>query len=561
MLNNTKVLYRLMLVVILGAVGLSIFAAVGLSALKSNLLAERQFKTREQIETVNSLVLALAKEGQEAGLPSEAVQQRAMKLVSSLRYSGNQYFWINSMSGEMLMHPTNQKLVGTSITDLKDANGNRIFADMIDLVRREGGGFYHYWWQTPQESAPREKVSYVVGVPQWNWVIGTGLYVDDVDTTFWQQARTLGALGAAILLVTGSVAFLITRGVTRALGTLGDTMTRLAEGDLEVAVPCTAQRDEIGGMARTVQIFKERGLEVRQLQEAAEAQKASAAAEQKRAMNALADSFEASVKGVVGSVAGAAARMQDSAESMSAVSEQATRQSEAVGTAAEQATANVQTVAAAAEELSSSVAEIGRQVEQASRIAGQAVEQARHNRAIVEGLAQAATRIGDVVGLITDIASQTNLLALNATIEAARAGEAGKGFAVVANEVKSLANQTAKATEEIAQQINGVQGATKEAVGAIESISTTIGQISEISATIASAVEEQGAATHEIARNVEQAASGTRQVSANIGDVNRAATEVGRSATDVLGAATDLTEQAEKLSAEVDSFIARVRAA
>ncbi len=559
MFKNTKVMLRLMIVVLLGALGLMVFATVSLRSLNANLLSERQSKTHEQIETAVSLVNELIKEGQAEGLSTEAMQKRAMSLVSGLRYSGNQYFWINSMSGEMLMHPTNPKLVGTQITDLKDANGNKFFANMIDLVRREGGGFYNYWWQTPQDPHPREKVSYVIGVPQWNWVIGTGIYIDDVGATFWREARTLGMVGLVILLVSGGAAFAITRGVTRPLARLGDTMTELADGNLDVGIPYAEQRDEIGAMARTVQVFKERGLEVRRLQDAAERQKEQAAAEQKAAMNALADSFEASVKAVVQSVAGAAVRMRDSAASMSSVSETATRQSEAVGAAAEDATANVQTVSAATEELSASVAEIGRQVEQSSRIANEAVAQARANREIVEGLAQAATRIGDVVGLITDIASQTNLLALNATIEAARAGEMGKGFAVVAGEVKNLATQTARATSEISDQITGVQGATRDAVTAIENISATIGQISEISAVIAAAVEQQGAATHEIARNVEQAAIGTRAVSTNIVDVSRATGETGRAANEVLTAATDLTAQAETLAAEVDGFIARVR--
>ena len=560
MFANARVLFRLMIVVALGALGLIIFATVSLRSLDDNLLTERQLKTREQIENVTSLVHALAEDGRAAGLSQADIQARVMKTVAALRYSGNQYFWINSLSGEMLMHPTNAKLVGTSITELKDANGNRIFADMIDLVRRDGGGFYHYWWQTPQDPAPREKVSYVIGLPEWGWVIGTGIYVDDVSATFWHEARVLGGVGALILLVSGSVAFFITRGVTGPLAQLGRTMRVLAEGDLTVDIPCAGRGDEIGEMARTVQVFKERGQEVQRLQAAAEAQKAEAAARQHEAMNALADGFEASVKAVVGSVSGAAGRMQGSAESMSAVSEQASRQSQAVGAAAEQATANVQTVAAAAEELAASVAEVGRQVEHSSRIAGQAVEQARHNREIVDGLAHAAQRIGDVIGLINTIAAQTNLLALNATIEAARAGEAGKGFAVVAHEVKGLATQTARATDEIAQQISSVQAATRDAVTAIESISATIGEISDISTAIASAVEEQGAATQEIARNVEQAATGTRHVSTNILDVSRAAGETGSAATDVLEAANDLSAQAERLAAEVDGFIARVRA-
>ena len=560
MFRNVKIIYRLMSVVALGAVGLIIFALVSLNSLKSELLTERQSKTKEQIETVHTMVTALAKQGADNGQELAEIQRKAMQVVSGLRYSGNQYFWINSMSGEMLMHPTNPKLVGTDIRELKDANGNRIFSDMIDIVKKQGGGFYTYWWQTPQETQARAKVSYVVGIPQWGWVVGTGIYIDDVDTAFWGEAKVLGGVGAAILLITGLVALAITRGVTMPLAVLGARMKELADGRLDVDVPYADNKDELGAMARTVQVFRERGQEVRRLQAEADAQKEHAAAERKAAMGTLANSFEASVKGVVNSVAGAAKSMQSSAQSMTAVSDQTSRQAQAVGGASEKASTNVQTVATAAEQLSVSVGEIGRQVEQASNISSEAVEQARHNREIVEGLAHAADRIGDVVKLINDIASQTNLLALNATIEAARAGEAGKGFAVVANEVKSLANQTAKATGEIAQQINGVQSATREAVGAIESISATIGRISEISAAIASAVEEQGAATQEIARNVEQAAQGTSEVSSNIGGVMQAAGEAGQAASEVLGAATELSQQAVRLSAEVDQFIERVRA-
>ncbi len=365
----------------------------------------------------------------------------------------------------------------------------------------------------------------------------------------------LGALAIGVL-----AAFMAARSITAPLAGLKEVMGVLAAGDYTAEVPGLARGDEIGAMAKAVQVFKENGLAVQRLQAEQEEQERRAEAEKRRSMHALADSFEASVKGVVETVSSASTELQGTAQSMSGVAAQANEQAMAASSASEQAAANVQTVASAAEELSSSITEIARQVTDATRIAGNAVDQAKHTDSIVKGLAEAAGRIGDVVNLITDIASQTNLLALNATIEAARAGDAGKGFAVVAGEVKNLANQTARATDEIGQQIAGVQTATTEAVSAIQAITATIDRISEISAAIASAVEQQGAATQEIARNTEQASTGTQEVTRNIGGVSEAAGEAGAAASQVLGSASELARQAEALRAQVDQFIARVRA-
>ena len=366
------------------------------------------------------------------------------------------------------------------------------------------------------------------------------------------------AVAAGAIAVIG---FLLARSVSKPVVDMTGSMKRLASGDLEAEIPAQGRADEIGEMAAAVQVFKDNAVEKVRL-EAEQAEKERQAEEEKKAMmNALADDFQASVGGVVQQVSSAATQMQSSSESMSATAEETTQQSSAVAAASEQASANVQTVATAAEELSSSIAEISRQVAQSSEMASNAVQQASDTNAKIQGLAEAAQKIGEVVELITDIAEQTNLLALNATIEAARAGDAGKGFAVVASEVKNLANQTAKATDEISSQISGVQASTEEAVGAIEAIGKTIGEIDEIAAGIASAVEEQGAATQEIARNVEQAATGTQEVSSNIGGVSQAANDTGAAATQIRDASSALSEQSERLRGEVDKFLEQVRAA
>ncbi len=376
------------------------------------------------------------------------------------------------------------------------------------------------------------------------------------------DTQKFGLVSSALAFALGGLlAWLISAGITRPVKAMTETMEKLAAGDKTVAIPATENRDEIGAMAKTVQVFKDNALRVDALQREQEEAKAHAEADKKRAMASLAQEFEAAIGGIVRALSGSASEMQAAAQTMSATAAQTSHQAIAVAAASEQATANVGTVATAGEELSSSIAEIGRQVGQSTRIAGQAVDQAKATDAKVQGLVEAAQRIGDVVKLINDIAGQTNLLALNATIEAARAGEAGKGFAVVASEVKSLANQTAKATDEIAAQINAIQGATKESVAAIQSIGQTIAQVSEIATTIAAAVEQQGAATSEIARNVQQAAKGTQEVTTNIGDVNRAATATGAAASQVLAAAGALSQQSDALRAQVDAFLAKVRTA
>jgi methyl-accepting chemotaxis protein len=370
-------------------------------------------------------------------------------------------------------------------------------------------------------------------------------------------ALTMVSIGMALgLLLAWSIGSAIAKSV---LG-MTDAMRGLAGGNTAVIVPGVGRGDEIGLMAGALQVFKDNQIAADKLQveqEAARAAKGQRAAR----LGALTRGFEAKVGELVGMVASAATELQATARSMTGTSGQATRQATNVSVAAEEASTNVQTVAAAAEQLASSINEILRQVAQSAAVAGKARDDARHTDKIVKELAEGAQKIGDVVGLISNIAGQTNLLALNATIEAARAGEAGKGFAVVASEVKGLATQTAKATGDIARQVSQIQGATQEAVASIGAIGATIGEISDIAAAIAAAVEQQGAATREIARNVQQAAAGTQEVTSNIAGVSQGANDTGAAASQVLGAAEELSRQAELLRSEVDQYIAGVKAA
>ncbi len=357
-----------------------------------------------------------------------------------------------------------------------------------------------------------------------------------------------------LLAITAVLVTVIVRGITRPIANMTQDMSALAGGDKSIEIEGAHRGDEIGDMAQAVEVFKDNMIKADKL--AAEQADENAAKEKRRiAMEELAAGFDANVSSVLSEVNQASNTMETTAEGMAATAEETSRQSTAVAAAAEEASTNVQTVASAAEELSSSIGEISRQVQQSTQISGTAVAAAQKADEMVQGLAMSAQKIGEVVAMITDIADQTNLLALNATIEAARAGDAGKGFAVVASEVKNLANQTAKATEEISSQITGIQGATKQSVEAIQGITKTIGEISEVSSAIAAAVEEQGAATQEIARNVEQASAGTSDVTTNITSVNTAADETGRAASDVLAAAGTMSMQSQKLGSEVTEFL------
>jgi methyl-accepting chemotaxis protein len=368
------------------------------------------------------------------------------------------------------------------------------------------------------------------------------------------------AFALGVLLVSGASA-LIGRSISKALSAMVAVMIKLAGGDAAVAIPGLGRKDEVGEMASAVEVFKNNMIEAERLRaEQTEAEQRHAG-QRKRDMHRLADEFEGAVGQIIETVSTSATELEASAITLTTAAERSEKLTTMVATASGEATSNVQSVASASEQLTTSVNEISRQVQESSRVASNAVDQAQKTNARVAELSKAAARIGDVVELINTIAGQTNLLALNATIEAARAGEAGRGFAVVASEVKVLAEQTAKATDEISQQINGIQAATQESVGAIKEIGDTIGLMSEISSTIAAAMKEQGAATREISRNIQQAAQGTSQVSSNITDVQHGASETGSASSQVHSAARSLSGESNRLKLEVGKFLDTIRAA
>jgi methyl-accepting chemotaxis protein len=374
-----------------------------------------------------------------------------------------------------------------------------------------------------------------------------------------QLMIVVSAVGVAFGLVIG---YLIGQyGIAAPIRAVVNLLQLLAKGDFDIEVKGTDRKDEVGDVARTALVFKENGLAKLRIEAEQKEAEQNAIGVRKADMIKLANDFETAVGEIIETVSSASTELEASARTLTSTAERSLQLTTMVAAASEEASTNVQSVASATEEMTSSVNEISRQVQTSAGIANEAVAQARKTNDRVGELAKAASRIGDVVELINTIAGQTNLLALNATIEAARAGEAGRGFAVVASEVKALAEQTARATGEISQQITGIQNATQESVGAIKEIGDTIGRMSEIASTIASAVEEQGAATQEISRNVQQAAQGTTQVSANITDVQRGAGETGSASSQVLSAAQSLSRDSNRLKTEVGKFLNTVRAA
>ena len=373
----------------------------------------------------------------------------------------------------------------------------------------------------------------------------------------WQFAGFAGVL----MLIASVMIYFVARSISRPVALITERMGELAGGNLGIEVPLLDDRHEMGRLARALDVFRINMSDTERMRRDQQLAEARAEAQKRATVTGLADRLEAKVKGIVNELSSAAATMHGSAETMSDTAAQTSRQTVTVAAASEQASARVSTMASATEEMGSSIAEIARQVSHSKDIAGDAVQASARTATTMRGLSEAAQKIGDVLQLIQNIASQTNLLALNATIEAARAGEAGRGFAVVASEVKSLATQTAKATEEISSQISSIQGATREAVESIKGIEETIARIDEITSAIAAAVEEQDKTTQEITRNTHDVAQGTRDVSVNIGGIRQAVGETGVAASNVLQLAKALGHTADTLRGEVEEFLVEIRAA
>jgi methyl-accepting chemotaxis protein len=547
---------------IVGLLVLSIVGVVAIQAVsfRQSMIQERQDKLHDMVTSVLGMVKFY--DGQvAAGKLSLADAQEAVKVAArAQRWGDGNYYGIYQYDGVTLVH-SNPKFEGVNRIDTRDPQGKRTVADLIDAGRLPGGGFVWTLVPRPGQQEAVSKLSYAGGYEPWKWVIQAGVYVDDIDAIVWHGVLTIGGFSLVAAILAGGLAAYVGRSISRPIAGLAGTMETLAGGTMSVTVPYVAEKNEIGTMARTVEVFRASMAEAEALRLEQENMKQAAAAERRASLMSMAADFESAVGGVVEAVSASSAEMRRSAETLTSSARHTSSKSDEIVALSDEASRNVSAVAGASEELFASISEISQRLAQAVRTTGEANAEAQTAAGLMQSLERATGKIGEVVGLINSIASQTNLLALNATIEAARAGEAGKGFAIVASEVKALARQTADATDEIRNQVGAIQQEATAALKSISGVTRTVTDISELVTAVAAATEEQTAATEEISRRVQQVATGTEAVSVNMGTVAEAMGSTRAEAGQVLESATQLAERGSSLKQKVGAFLETIRAA
>ena len=528
-----------------------------LSQMQASMKSERMTSVKHLTEAARSIAYSYQAREASGEMSHEEAQASALRAISAVRYAnGTGYVFVNKYDGLNLAH-IRPNLVGKNSWDVKDSHGTYILRNMTRIAKT-GGGEFSYFFPKPGQQDPIEKYVWVEAVPEWGWIVGSGVYIDDMYAEFTSRATQSVIISFIGFLITTVIVFGFIRSISIPIAKLIDHMKRLANGDTTFVIDEANRHDEVGEMASAMKVFVANEKKRAQLVEQ-QRQIQSETIDRGQAVTSLCEEFEHDMTNMLTIVTDAAGTLQASSTSMSDIAQDTTSQSKQVASSSKQASGNVEAVAAATEELASSVSEVARQVQSSNEIAIKASTEATTTNERVAQLALAANEISKVVNLIQDIAEQTNLLALNATIEAARAGDAGKGFAVVAAEVKELATQTSKATEEIDKQISEIQTETNYAVDAIATISNTINNLSSISGEIASSIEEQRSSTEEIASNVSQASQVTQEVSSKIGMVTEAANATQENANSVSESSEQLQSKAAELKGRVDKFLHDVK--
>lgn len=534
-------------------IGLSFGGLLGLGGVQVSNLAtalreQRQGELSHLVEAALSIAKAEYDGAARNKTSDDAARQRAAEQIGRLRYGNGDYFWINDLTPRMVMHPIKPELNGQDLGDNKDPTGKRLFVDFVDTVKRQGSGFVEYHWPKPGKDAPQPKLSYVTGFAPWGWVIGSGVYIDDLEAQVWTSARNVIIAALSVIVLLGAITLVIARRMSSALSSMTSALLALGAGQFDIELPGLDRSDELGEMARSIAQFKIRAAEKAREEALAEEQRRVHAEQVKAtALREMAETVERETNTAVGEVADGTARMAGNATSMNETARTLGQNSSSVAAAAEEALANAQTVARASSQMAGSISEIATKVSSSRELTRQAVAASTDAQATIAKLSEAAGKVGTVTNLISEIAEQTNLLALNATIEAARAGIAGRGFAVVASEVKSLAEQTAKATSEISQQISEIQESTHASVQSICAIGEVIRNVEVVSTAIADAIEEQNATTLEISRTVEETSLAAREVAAQIASVSREAAETGRRASEILDGSVNIARKVDVL--------------
>jgi methyl-accepting chemotaxis protein len=556
-----RVFTRILLLVILALAALMAVAGFVISQTGDLLFEQKKADIQHVVEAAAALVADFERRAAAGEMSREEARAAAKRAIGAMRYGGGkEYVFVYDYNGINVVHPVKPDWVGTNRIDEHDPSGKYFIREFIEVAKK-GGGHVDYLFQLPQSTQRVPKISYIAGFAPWQWLIGSGVWIEDVRAASWHLIRNIGLWLVGITLVLLGASIMVTRSIGGPIKRLTRSLRRLAGGDIDAAVEGAERHDEFGAIARAIVELRDavRNRMQDEMRRDADAKRAGEA-ERQRFLADVAHSLDRQVKAVADAVGAAAQTLVGTARSMTSVSAEAQREASTASGVSRSAAEHVATVGEAAGQLDGAISEIGAQVQHSSKISQDAVTQIREASAIVRTLSAASADIGKVVQLIQAIAEQTNLLALNATIEAARAGEAGKGFAVVASEVKQLATQTSKATGEISGRIHAVQGATDQAVAAIDNVDKTITRINEIGSRIAAAVEEQGAATSEISRAGRHAAEQTEQLAASLVRLLEAASDTSNSSEDVVASASGLYDQAAALKRQVDEFLAHIAA-